>query len=391
MKVTEVCQNYCIGCGLCKSERDVMMPVRETGFLSPQLTENMEDFLEQVCPIAGVKPELLSKDIWGTSLGAYAAYSKDGTLRKKASSGGVLTSLSIFLLEAQLVDGVIHMVADESNPTATVCKISYTREEVLEGCGSRYSISSPWLSLSQMIEPEKRYAAIGKPCDIMALRNLKDNTGKYENIEYLLSFFCAGMPSKLANDKLLKELNCDNQSCRSLTYRGNGWPGYATAVDKAGKEHTMEYSKAWGGILGRDVHAYCKLCMDGIGLAADISCGDGWYLTEDGKQPDFTEREGRNIVFVRTLKGKKLFEQAVQAGELYASAWEELEQLKIIQKYQYTRRTTMKDKLLAFRLFGKPVPRYDKGVVNQLSKQGPCKERTRIFLGTVKRILQKRL
>jgi len=391
MKIAEVCQNYCIGCGLCKSEHNVAMSVNELGFRSPQLGENMDAFLEQACPIAGIKPELLANDIWGISLGAYATYSQDEAIRKKASSGGVLTSLSLFLLEAQLVDGVIHIVADESNPTATVCRISYTREDVLKGCGSRYSISSPWLYLNQIVEPNKKYAAIGKPCDIMALRKLKENTGKYENIEYLLSFFCAGMPSQMANDKLLKELNCDNQNCQSLTYRGNGWPGYATAIDRKGREYTMEYSKAWGSILGRDVHQYCKLCMDGIGLAADISCGDGWYLTADGKQPDFTEREGRNIVFVRTQKGKNLFEQAVQAGELCACEWEDLEQLKIIQKYQYIRRTTMRDKFLAFQLFGKPIPKYDKSVVKCLSRQGSRKERVRIFLGTVKRILQKRL
>lgn len=36
---------------------------------------------------------------------------------------------------------------------------------------------------------------------------------------------------------------------------------------------------------------------------ADISCGDAWYLTQEGK-PDFSEHEGCNVVFVRSSAGE---------------------------------------------------------------------------------------
>ncbi len=393
MSVIDVCQKYCIGCGLCKSENGVKMHIGEKGFLQPKFEKTAEnrDFLENVCPINDLhQKEENEYPVWGSTQGVYAAYAKNAEIRKMASSGGVLTALAIFLLEKKYVDGIIHVIADKSVPTETKCRISTTREEILEGCGSRYSISSPWSELSQMVDKKKKYAAIGKPCDIKALRKLKESTGKYENIVCLFSFFCAGMPSKQANERLLNGLGCGREKCQTLTYRGNGWPGYATATDREGKQYTMEYSKAWGQILGRDVHPYCRICFDGIGEAADIACGDGWYIAENG-MPDFSERDGRNVVFVRTKAGEMIYNAAQTEGYIDSHGWEDEEQLKVIQKYQFTRRATMKDKLVAYRLFLRGTPKYDKKKVNFLSKKIGSKEHCKVFLGTVKRIVQKKI
>ena len=50
-----------------------------------------------------------------------------------------------------------------------------------------------------------------------------------------MSFFCAGLPSIDAQKKLLEEMGC-NSRVVSLRYRGNGWPGYATANLENGKQ-----------------------------------------------------------------------------------------------------------------------------------------------------------
>lgn len=391
MDITKICKGYCIGCGLCNSENMAEMKANEKGYLKPTFNndDGVEAFLKKVCPINDTSEEF-EYNVWGASKGVYEAYATDVTIRKKASSGGVITGVAIYLLEKGYVDGIIHVSENKKNPTETVCSISTTREEIVEGCGSRYAISSPWIKLSEMVDPEKKYAAIGKPCDIKALRKIKENEGKYANILYLLSFFCAGMPSKQANENLLKQLGCERKTCKSLTYRGNGWPGYATAIDVNGQEYTMEYSKAWGGILGRDIHPFCRMCFDGIGEAADIACGDGWYISEN-QMPDFTERDGRNIVFVRTDVGAEVYREALKDEVLVSAEWEDLKQLEIIQKYQFTRRTTMKDRLLAYRLLGRKVPQYNRKKIKELSRQIAKKERIRVFIGTAKRIVLKKI
>lgn len=387
MNVTKICTEYCIGCGLCKSELNAEIKENSKGYIYPKLSKENTGFLEKVCPIMdNHSKDKESNSIWGNLDMAVGAYATDVDIRKKASSGGVLTALSLYLLETGKVDGIIQITVDKDDPTKTACQISTTRQQVLNCCGSRYSISTPWSELSAKIDTSKKYAAIGKPCDILALRRLRDYDKKYNCIEYLLSFFCAGLPSKDAQKELLSKIGCEKEECKSLTYRGNGWPGYTTAIDKAGKEYTMEYSKAWGGILGRDVHPYCRLCIDGIGEAADISCGDGWYI-KDG-EPDFSEKEGRNIVFARNTIGTQILKEATANGYIVYENWDDLEMLQIIQKHQYTRKTTMKSKILGYNLCGRKVPAYDRKLLNEYAKNATFKQKTKLFLGTVKRIVQ---
>lgn len=387
MNSVKICSEYCIGCGLCQSQLHTNMVENEKGYIYPKLSQQNEEFLQRVCPVLNTyKGREYDDLIWGRIEKAMGAYSSDASIRKKSSSGGVLTALAIYLLDSGKVDGVIQVCVDKDKPSQTMCRVSMSKEDVLECCGSRYAISSPWRELSKQLENGKTYAAIGKPCDISALKRLRDMDTNFAGIKYLLSFFCAGLPSKHANSKLLKEMGCKEEECVSLCYRGNGWPGMATSVDKDGNSYTMEYSKAWGQILGRDVHPFCRLCLDGIGEAADVACGDGWYIKNE--QPDFSEHEGRNVVFARNEVGAQLLEEASGAGYIQMSPWEELKDLRIIQKYQYTRKTTMKAKLWGYRLCGRVVPVYDKGLLSVYAKKASSKEKMKMFLGTVKRVVQ---
>lgn len=392
MKTFDLCKEYCMGCGLCKSELHVDMKKNEKGFLFPELPENKktEQFLEQVCPIAHNCVDEQNTGIWGSYIHAYAGYSTDAVIRQKASSGGALTGIALYLLESGKVDGIIQVTADKENPVETVVQVSTTAEQVLACCGSRYSISSPWLHLSECMKSGKTYAAIGKPCDIRALRRLREYDDTYRAIKYLLSFFCAGLPSKDANAKLLATLGCKEKMCKSLTYRGNGWPGTVTAIDDEKNTYQMEYSQAWGGILGRDIHPYCRICFDGIGECADIACGDGWYMDAHGN-PDFTERPGRNVIFSRTQIGEELLREVEIDGKISLSDWEDVGTLRKIQNYQYTRKATMRAKKLAYRMLLRKFPDYDKNLLRSYAAMVPIKKRMKIFLGTAKRIVQKRI
>ena len=101
MKTFDLCKEYCIGCGLCKSELHADMKKNAKGFWFPNLQKNekTERFLEHVCPIADNCLNEQNIDIWGPYIHAYAGYSTDVSIRKKASSGGVLTGIALYLLE----------------------------------------------------------------------------------------------------------------------------------------------------------------------------------------------------------------------------------------------------------------------------------------------------
>ena len=208
-----------------------------------------------------------------------------------------------------------------------------------------------------------------------------------EKFPITLSFFCAGLPSNDAQNKLIKELGCSGK-VKSLRYRGNGWPGYATAVQEDGSEYQMDYDSSWGKILGRDVMKMCRFCLDGIGEMADISCGDAWYLTEDLK-PNFSENLGRNVVFARSNLGNEVLINAKKMGFITLNEFSDYnEKLKYMQFYQYDRRATMSTKSIAMKLMLKTFPKYFYKGMREYSKYATEKRKNDIFKGTIKRILK---
>lgn len=381
-------EKYCAGCGLCHAVRET--PINyENGFLKPDLMKEDLDFCEKVCPANGKHIDLLNKDYpWGKFLLAKLTWSKDQKIRYQASSGGTLTTIAIFLIENGIVDEIIQIKKNNKNPIQTEYTISRNAEEIKKCSGSRYTASNPLIDLLNIIESEKKYAFIGKPCDVLSLNNYIKNVNPElkKNVIITMSFFCAGVPSRQANLRLLKELHSNESECDELIYRGNGWPGYATVINKNGMSDKMTYNDSWGHILGRDINYFCRFCMDGIGEFADISCGDAWYLTHD-KQPDFSEHDGRNITFARTEIGKKILLDVEKTNRIVTEEYD-LENLKYIQNYQYTRRSQIYSRILGLKLCGKMTPKYPIKNIRDFSTKLTFKEKTKITLGTIKRVMK---
>ena len=348
-------KEYCVGCGLCVATKKAHIVEDKNGFYHPKAGD--EKWMAEICPAGGKQQKIMDfRSIWGRMQCIYYGWSADADVRRVASSGGVLTEIASYLLEKGKVDGIIHTCADPGDPTRTVSCISTTREELISRSGSRYAISHP-LEILDSLDKTKHYAFIGKPCDVVALQNFVVVQPEWKDaVVYTLSFFCAGLPSKEAQEKLLTYLECPKSELQSLRYRGEGWPGYTIAVEKSGQEHKTKYSTSWGQILGRDIMKMCRLCLDGIGEAADIACGDAWNLTLD-KKPDFTEADGRNVIFARTEKGKEILDSMITDG----------------------------------RICVKPVPKYSYQKIAYYFGKISFKWHWKLFKGTVKRILLKRI
>lgn len=388
MKKEDYYKSYCLGCGLCHSCLGTNYSISEKGFKAPDSVDL--SFAEKYCPVSvdNCNASCSSDNIWGDYVEVKRGYSKDSNLRKMASSGGLLSEIASYLLEKKLVDGVIHVGVGES-PMSTKVYVSKSREEVISHCGSRYIQSSPLESIVEILEQEGTFAFIGKPCDVMILKNyLKSNPELEKKVYCMLSFFCAGMPSLKANDELVKKMGCDEQ-IKSIMYRGNGWPGFATVEGLSGKKYTMPYSESWGHVLGRDKHKFCRLCMDGIGLFADIVCADAWYIKNN--KPDFSENEGRNLVIVRSDKGKNIIEGMEKEELVVLDGYDEFEkEMPVIQKYQYERRSTMKTQVFALKLLGIKLPKYKLSLLKKYGKFTDFKAKKNIFIGTLKRALKGR-
>lgn len=380
-------QEYCTGCGLCKSIMKTEFYTDNNGFSYPIINDQAEEkFFDKVCPCgSNYAKHIKSNNIWGDYISLYYGYSTDNNIRTSASSGGLLTTICIYLLKNRCVDGIIQIEADSNIPYKTQVSISTSIDDVIKCMGSRYCISSPLENIKDMISTEKKYAFVGKPCDVASLKLYMENDPVMsKQIVYLFSFFCAGEPSENAQHQLLEKLGCSSPYKQvKLTYRGNGWPGYATAEYNNTKS-SITYDESWGKILGRDIRKICRFCFDGIGSFADISCGDAWYLNSDNT-PDFSEHAGRNIIFIRSSKGQELFLNIIKSGLINVES-ANIESLRYMQRYQHERRATMIAKICALIICRKNKPSYSFGSMLKLVKNVKLRSQFRILKGTIQRI-----
>ena len=198
-RLIETCREYCTGCGLCGAVNNKKFTEDEKHFLYPNLGIEDYELCKTVCPAAGNAVNNYSDgSIWGTIRHCCLGWSNDEYVRHRSSSGGVLTAVCSYLLENKLVDGIIQVKRDENDQRKTISVVSTTKEEVEACSGSRYTTSSPLTEITSQVQDGKKYAFVGKPCDVSALRMLM-NTKKYawiEQILYLFSFFSAAKKTK---------------------------------------------------------------------------------------------------------------------------------------------------------------------------------------------------
>lgn len=362
---------FCTGCGLCASlagEDRVAMRLSPEGYLRPVLLQPLAvttlRAVHEVCPgvrvdaSAAVSPahRESSTPIWGPVKACMTGYAADPEIRFQGSSGGGISALAVHMLESGAVDFVAQIRADSEDPFGNVLVASRTRDEVLQAAGSRYGPSAPLAQIRQMLDSGERFAFIGKPCDVAALRHyaLQDKRVS-QQVVAMLSFMCAGVPSRHGTEAVVRKLGFEPAEVRQFRYRGEGWPGYAKAVSADGRSAQMDYNRSWGETLNRHLQFRCKICPDGTGEFADITCADAWY-GRDG-YPDFAERDGRSLVLVRTLRGEELIASSKRAGVLETDPLD-LAEVEKMQPYQKHRKQMLTARWIGTLVARGWVPRF---------------------------------
>lgn len=384
----------CAGCGLCASVSpdQVEMIVASPGYNRPRqngpLRPGAERVIAAVCPGAVVEPWAVATDVhpvWGPWRSVLTGYATDEAVRWRASSGGALTALLIHALRDGEVDRVVHVRADPDHPTRNLMTCSRTEAELLDGAGSRYSASSPLAAIEGVLADGGAAAFVGKPCDISALRRLSRLDPRVErHIPLALSFFCAGVPSHDAAERVLAAMGVAPGDVSAFRYRGEGWPGNAAATLADGSVRELSYAHSWGDHLSGEVQFRCKICPDAVGGVADIACADAWYGDDDG-YPTFAEQDGRSLILARTAAGERLLRSAMAAGTLAAEPLG-VDQIDRMQPGQARRKRLVRARVAALALALQPVPRMTGTCVEAASKRAGLAEQLRNVVGTVRRI-----
>jgi coenzyme F420 hydrogenase subunit beta len=387
--------DLCAGCGLCAGvfAPKVEMKLDPPGYLRPHarmvLTEQEEELLADICP--GVHLDLDAggidnHPIWGPIVKARVGFATDKALRHAGSSGGVLSALQAYLIETGKVGYALHTTMPADNPIGTETVESQSKDDIKRGAGSRYAPSAPLANLLAHLERDEPFVLVGKPCDIAGARALARHDERVRRtMPYLLSFFCAGVPSSEGTREILRQMGVKEEDLMSFRYRGDGWPGYAKAQTRDGRVEHMSYAESWGGILSKHVQFRCKVCPDGTGGFADVACGDAWHCDEKG-YPLFEEQEGLSLIVSRSWRGEELVKAAIESGYIKAEDFDENE-IAQMQPGQHKRKRLVQSRLLALRLTGRLTPRFRGLELARAADTASRWERLRSLAGSVRRLI----
>jgi coenzyme F420 hydrogenase subunit beta len=324
--------DFCIGCGLCQAmlgKDTIELRENGKGLNEPvekrPLTETEIAQFGTYCPGARMSaPEPAgdapSDPMWGNMRLARRAHAADPETRFRSASGGALTALSRHLLTSGMVAFVQHVRPDPDRALHSVAWRSVTLADLAEGSGSRYAPTTPLLAFEEALSDGRPFAFVGRPCDVMAIRQLARVDDRVNaRCRYLLTFMCGGTSEFQITTRQLDDWGTREEDLASFSWRGQGCPGPVLARKRDGEELRGTYFS----LYGKDESAWglflrCKLCPDAIGLSADVVASDCWPggAPEADDRGDPVEDAGFNYLIARTPAGEDLVRAAVSAGDL---------------------------------------------------------------------------
>lgn len=321
---------------------------------------------------------------WGPVQALYECWASDPAVRHRGSSGGVVSALAAHSVTSGTAVGVLQIQAAEDDPLRNETVLNRTYEEIVGAAGSRYSPASPCERLDLVEEADGPCVVVGKPCDIAGARVAAElRPALAERLGLTIGIFCAGTPSTAGTEQVIRSLGVDPEDVDQVDYRGEGWPGRFRVVTRGGQRASTSYAESWGA-LTKHRQWRCLICPDHTGEFADLGVGDPWYREiRDGEA-------GRSLVVVRTERGRKALQAALDDGALVGHELP-LERLPESQPGLESTRGAVWGRLMTMRLLGLPTPRFRRMPAKRLWWRLPLRGKATSTGGTWRRIRARRL
>lgn len=253
----------------------------------------------------------------------YAGHVAEGDYRENGSSGGMGTWIFKELFERDLIDGVIHVKEnpDNSSPIMFQYDISRSIEEIKAGAKTKYYPVEFSKVIQTVKEVPGRYAIIGIPSFIMAIRLLAEQDRIInERIAYTVGLICGHQKSSKFAESLAWQVGIKPGNLKHINFRkklldrpANNYGVEMTGIID-GKEVTIV--KPTKELLGQNWgQGYFKtkasdFTDDVMNETADITLGDAWL-------PEYTkDSKGNNVVVVRNSVIDALVKESIKSGRL---------------------------------------------------------------------------
>jgi len=344
----------CKGCGVCEG----VCPSYSIKLNKNEYSEYIPTFLQEQCIACGkciaICPghtifALKEKKALGKYSDIFLAHSKNQSVRKRGSSGGVISALSIYAIENSIADKAIILNTTES-PIDPLPLIAKTKEDVLKCSSSKYVY---YPIGNQFKEIDQNTIVTALPCQIAGIR-------KATKKGIILGLFCSKAVTSDLIQYIAQKEKIKFDDIKSISYRKGKWPGNVT-IETENRIIEIPYNKSYyTAAFNSSLFSPqgCLFCNDYMSDKADISFGDPWSKTLSKKMED---NDGHSVVIVRTSKGKKLVDRAISDGAIIA---EDLSPNIVAQGHVngiYSKRSGLGFRLKFLERHKMPVPYYDPG------------------------------
>ena len=339
-EIDEVIENgYCIGCSACtlgQSDASYRVSMSKLGFYEASKVKEgvSSDRLDELCPFTnvGLNESEIAEKLWsGTTMirdqyvglfrSLYAGHVAQEGFRGRGSSGGFGSWILAELLNRGLVDAVIHVKKSKREGLLYEFGVSKDLDSLNAGAKSHYYPVEMSGILRYIRENAGRYAVVGVPCFIKALRKLMlHETVFKERISYCIGLFCGHLKGKGFAESLAFQCGVRPNELTGLDFRkkiaGRSSTSYgitATGVENGKQTETTRIVSElegtdWG--MGFFKYKACDYCDDLSAETADVSIGDAWL-------PKYTDDSmGTNVVIVRNPEIGEIVEDGIESGVL---------------------------------------------------------------------------
>jgi coenzyme F420 hydrogenase subunit beta len=360
--------HLCSRCGSCVglSGGSIIFADR-TGSYRPKIIHPVDDQLADVLwqSCAGKEFDFpgFTKKIFGQGsdfhryLGAYKniyiGHTTDQKVRLNSASGGIISAVSIYLLETGKVDGVICLRMSKDQPWLSEPFIATTKEDILDAAQSKYTISSVNEILAETAGFAGNLAYVGLPGQVQSIRKLQQiNHPSVQNIKYILGPFYGNTLHFSSVKSFLKSYGVkDHTQIKRLYFRHGEWPGNMRVELNDGK--VIELKKFHANyLIPFHILKNSLLCSDLSNEFTDISGGDAWA-------PVYEERgKGFSMVISRSERGQHILDEMAGAKLLHLDPVE-TENAIAMHSHGYDLKKRGTFIRIRFRKWlGKPVPDY---------------------------------
>lgn len=348
-----VARGQCIGCGFCQislndteggANVDLVWSGREEHWVPTVSDPDRRSNEPRVCPGAAMDMVALSQRMFGNQpsdpmVGEHnliaAGHAKDDAIRRAAASGGMTTAILTHLFEVGVIDAAYCSFG--RSPVGGKGQLVRTSRDLGPAMGSHYHPVNFGAFLAELAKGSERFAFVGLPCEVAALRQLMwVRPDIAARCVLVIGLFCGGINRFSGVARYLSSFGIGTGSVREIDYRDGPWPGHIRVVSDQEEYHIprilnntrwriLRYMISFQGywMLPR-----CRICPDQIADFADIAVGDPHLARfKSSNSP------GHSAVIARTIQGRAVLLAAQAAG---AITLEPLSPAELVQSQGYT-------------------------------------------------------